>query len=92
MNLYNHTGCLYSFASMLPYNGAVNILNMALACNQQSTVYILTLATPFVRRQFVTRVTGTLVTAERVDTALLTATVVGSGALVHFCNNKSSRT
>lgn len=44
----------------------------------------LTLAAAFVRRQLIARVTGALVAAQGVDTALLAAAVVGSGALVHL--------
>lgn len=45
---------------------------------------ILTLTAALVSSQLIARVTGTLVAAQRVDTALLTATVVRLGALIHL--------
>lgn len=50
----------------------------------------LTLAATLVRCQLVARVTGTLVAAQGVDAALLAATVVGAGALVHLCTGQGS--
>lgn len=49
---------------------------------------ILTLTAALVSGQLIARVTGTLVAAQRVDTALLTATVVRLGALVHLCKTQ----
>lgn len=45
---------------------------------------VLTLTAALVGSQLIARVTGTLVAAQRVDTALLTATVVWLGALIHL--------
>lgn len=44
----------------------------------------LTLAAALVSSQLIARVAGALVAAQRVDTALLTATVVRLGALIHL--------
>lgn len=69
------------------YARCINTL-IAYCAGLVTSVPILTLTAALVSSQLIAWVTGTLVAAQCVDTALLTATVVWLGALIHLWKHK----